>query len=210
MLKITNMKLEKEMEYDGNVVLTYSIEYPKIVSNNCSNCGIRRFNSYNFQRALELQNRAENELYNEAVELYRYNKENGYPIMVYEIVEKYNVTYNNNCVISLYSDEYIYTGGAHGNTVRTAQTWKLNLGRQLQLCEFFKENPYFLKDIFNEIIEQIQKDPDIYFDDYCTLMLSTFNPESFYLTDDGLVIYYGQYDIAPYSSGIREFQISIE
>ncbi|MEA4987263.1 MAG: RsiV family protein, partial [Anaerovorax sp.] len=55
--------------------------------------------------------------------------------------------------------------------------------------------------------EQIKKEPEIYFDDYETLVVETFNPKNFYCTPEGVVVYYLQYDIAPYSSGIREFLI---
>ena len=34
-----------------------------------------------------------------------------------------------------------------------------------------------------------------------------FNPEHFYLKPAGLVVYFQQYEIAPYSSGIPEFTI---
>ena len=43
------------------------------------------------------------------------------------------------------------------------------------------------------------------FDDYPELLRSTFQAGNFYLTPEGIVIYYQQYDIAPYSSGITEF-----
>ena len=44
-----------------------------------------------------------------------------------------------------------------------------------------------------------------YFENYKELINKTFNPNSFYCTPEGISVYYQQYDIAPYSSGIREF-----
>ena len=103
-------------------------------------------------------------------------------------------------------------GGAHGNTIRTSQTWDLQFGRMLNLSYFYQNNPNYIIDILKNINKQIAKqeknNPGIYFDNYCQLVLETFNPENFYLTKDGIVIYFQQYDIAPYSSGIREFLIS--
>ena len=77
----------------------------------------------------------------------------------------------------------------------------------IKLDSFFPHNPYFLIDVLKQINEQISKEPDIYFDNTCNLVLDTFNPDSFYLISNGIVIYFQQYDIAPYSSGIREFTI---
>ena len=192
--------LEKEMFYDGNLVLKYHIEYP-IINSNMS------FNSYNKRLAIELQMQSEGELYEQAVQTYKYNKENGYPIMVYEVYRTCEVTLNAHNVISLYVDEYIFAGGAHGNTVRSSQTWNLYQNCMMPLESFFPNNPYFMVDILKEIDNQIESEKDIYFENACSLVLETFNPNSFYLVPNGIVIYFQQYDIAPYSSGIRTFLI---
>ena len=78
----------------------------------------------------------------------------------------------------------------------------------IELNNLFPRNPYFMINILKQINEQIAKKPEIYFEDTCNLVLETFNPKSFYLTPDNIVIYFQQYDIAPYSSGIRTFNIS--
>lgn len=198
--------LEKELFYDGVLVLKYHIEYP-CINNTRDTCFC--FNNYNKNLALNIQNRAETELYNSAVETYKYNKANGYPIMVYEVYRNFVITYNRLNYLSLYTDEYTFTGGAHGNTVRTSQVWNLSFCTMMKLNDFFHCNPYFLIDVLKQINEQIAKEPDIYFDNTCNLVLDTFNAESFYLTPNGIVIYFQQYDIAPYASGIREFTIRI-
>ncbi|MCI8519423.1 MAG: DUF3298 and DUF4163 domain-containing protein [Clostridia bacterium] len=166
------------------------------------------FNNYNKELALELKNRSENELYQSAVESYKFNKENGYPIMVYEVYRNFKVTYNMYDFVSLYIDEYTFTGGAHGNTIRTSQNWNLYQNCMIPLEDFFPNNPYFMINILKEINEQIANDSEIYFENTCNLVLDTFNPRSYYLTQKGIVIYFQQYDIAPYSSGIREFLIN--
>lgn len=198
--------LEKELFYDGVLILKYHIEYPSInISVNES--AIIRFNNYNKSLALKIQNRAETEIYHNAVETYKYNKANGYPIMVFEIYRNFIITYEHLNILSLYTDEYTFSGGAHGNTIRNSQTWNLLIGTMIKLDSFFPHNPYFLIDVLKQINEQISKEPDIYFDNTCNLVLDTFNPDSFYLISNGIVIYFQQYDIAPYSSGIREFTI---
>lgn len=59
-----------------------------------------------------------------------------------------------------------------------------------------------------ECIErQISREPDIYFEDYRERISQYFREENFYCEPSGVVIYYQQYDIAPYSSGIRTFLI---
>lgn len=203
-MQIRKRIIENNLKYENTVILKYYIEYPEITNEN--NTAIRMFNIYNERIAKDLQKRAESELYIEAIELYKYNKQNNYPIMTYEIYRTYEVTLNTNKLISLYADEYIFTGGAHGNTIRTSQTWNMDNARMIRLYELYR-NPYFILNILKQIITQINNEKDIYFEDACCLVIETFNPQSFYLTPSSVVIYYQQYDIAPYSSGIRIFKL---
>lgn len=203
MFDIRKCVIENEITYRGSVIVRYSIEYPQI----CSKCfDVRKFNSINYCKAIELENYAKNELFQDAMDLFDYNCSNGYPIMVFELVYKFNVTYNNEPVISFYQDEYVYQGGAHGITTRTSQTWDLRCNRKLTLNDICKDNPNYILCILRNINGQIKnKGEENFFEDYCTLILDTFNPNQFYLTPDYVVIYFQQYDIAPYSTGIPEF-----
>ena len=208
MLKIINRILQKEMKYENNVVLKYHIEYPEIVMDWQQNRnGIKKFNDYNLKMALQTQQKAENELYKEATELYKYNKENGYPQMMYELYREYQITLNQENAVSMYIDEYIFSGGAHGTTTRTSQTWNLMLGKMVELYELYPNEPYFLLDILRKINREISENIEIYFADPYPLVVEYFNPDSYYIDNGKVVIYFQQYDIAPYSSGIIEFTL---
>ena len=208
MLKIINRILQKEMKYENTVVLKYHIEYPEIVMDWQQNRnGIKKFNDYNLKIALQTQQKAENELYKEAIELYKYNKENGYPQMMYELYREYQITLNQENAVSMYIDEYIFSGGAHGTTTRTSQTWNLILGKMVELYELYPNEPYFLLDILRKINREISENLEIYFADPYPLVVEYFNPDSYYIDNGKVVIYFQQYDIAPYSSGIIEFTL---
>lgn len=210
MNKIEKREIKDELKYKNTVVLTYKIEYAQITETEYE-MGKRNFNYYNKQKALELQQYIINNLFKEAKALYDYNSSNGYPIMEYEIILEYNVTYNKDNIVSIYYDQYEFTGGAHGNTIRRSQNWNLYEGKMLLLSYFFPNNPYYVIDILIEINkqikEQIQNGTNYYFDNYCELVLETFNLENYYLTEKGIAIFFQQYDIAPYSSGIPVFYI---
>ena len=208
MLKIINRILQKEMKYENNVVLKYHIEYSEIVMDWQQNRnGIKKFNDYNLKMALQTQQKAENELYKEAIELYKYNKENGYPQMMYELYREYQITLNQENAVSMYIDEYIFSGGAHGTTTRTSQTWNLMLGKMVELYELYPNEQYFLLDILRKINREISENIEIYFADPYPLVVEYFNPDSYYIDNGKVVIYFQQYDIAPYSSGIIEFTL---
>lgn len=210
MNKIEKRALEGKLKYKNTIVLTYKIEYPEITISNFK-FGKNIFNKYNKEKAMKLENYVIFDLYREAKELYEYNTLHGYPIMVYEIILQYDITYNQDYIISLYYDQYEFTGGAHGNTIKTSQTWDLNIGRKLPLSYFYPNNPYYaidiLKNINNQIKKQMQLGNNYYFNNYCELVLETFSLDNYYITQDSLVIFFQQYDIAPYSSGIPVFHL---
>ncbi len=208
--EIVNCVLEKELYYNDTVILKYKIEYPQLTKTRYR-YGMRKFNEYNYNKALELQEYCETELFKESKELYDYNQENDYPVMVYEIILDYEVTYQNYSVVSLYTDEYMFLGGAHGNTKREGQNWNLQTGREIILKELFPNNPYYIIDILKEInrqiAEQIEKGENYYFENYCGLVQENFRLENFYRVPEGVVVFFNQYEIAPYSSGIPTFKI---
>lgn len=210
MIEVIKNVFQEELKYDGNVILKYTIEYPQVAYNKWI-ISSKIFNEYNKKKAIALKMLSKGRLYDEAKELYKYNKKNGYPIMCYEIYSKYTVTYNTNNILSLYIDEYIYQGGAHGLTNRTSQNWDFRIGRQIQLSELFPNNPNYVSYILTKINKKIAKDVknenNIYFENYCCLTAENFNVNNFYLQDGMIIIYYQQYDIAPYSSGILTFEI---
>lgn len=210
MKEIKMNTVEKELYYQGEVIVRYRIEYPEII-NSYNKEGVQIFNHENRKMALDLKEYAEGELYEQAKQMYEYNKKNGYPIMIYELIRECTITYHQEQLISLYCDEYIFEGGAHGNTLRKSQNWNLEIAREIPLQAFSKGNPYYLIDILkqinNEIAKQIEKGTGNYFPDYCQLVLETFRLENYYLTPKGIVIFFQQYDIAPYSSGIPTFLV---
>lgn len=207
---IEKRELKNELKYKDSVILTYRIEYPEITSSKYC-IGKNNFNRYNKEKAFMLENYIKTKLYNDAKNVYDYNVSNGYPIMVFEVISEYNVTYNNDFIVSLYEDRYEFTGGAHGNTIRTSQNWNLSTSSFIPLSYFYPNNPYYiiniLKNINTQIQQQIDSGNNYYFDNYCQLVLETFKLENYYIYPDKLAIFFQQYDIAPYSSGIPVFYL---
>lgn len=194
------------LKYNGETLLTYRIEYPEFCAPCFKSC-LSNINILYKQKALDYQRYCITELFGMAIEQYRYDIENGYPVRMFEAMRVYEVTYLCSCIISLYFDQYQFTGGAHGNTIRKSKTWNLNSCELLELCQLVRCLPDCKAYIISAVEEEIRKQPDIYFEDYQKLIVETFNENSFYCTRRGIVVYYQQYDIAPYSSGIRQFLI---
>lgn len=210
MQTITQRVLSDTVYSKGTAVLTYTIRYPYF-STTCSEAAALSINAFYSTAARKTEEYCRTVLASQASVQAEYAKKDNYPFFGYEFISAYTVTWNSGCMTSLYTDQYTYTGGAHGSTIRTSDTWDFSSGRYLTLADFYPHNPAYREGIFRILDQQVkarEKDsPSTYFDDYPALIRSTFKPESFFVTPKGIVIYFQQYDIAPYSTGIPEFLI---
>lgn len=112
-------------------------------------------------------------------------------------------------LISLPVTYYQYTGGAHGLTTKVAYNYNLKTGKILKLKDLFKEGFDYKRIIDKKVREDIEKEKDIYFENGA-LFKGISENQAYYLNRDSIIVYFQQYEIAPYSSGIREFKIPYE
>lgn len=198
--------LQGELLFDGVVVLTYKITYPQFSSRQFASA-VRAMNLYYQQKAKSMERNSIKKLYPAAVQQYVFNKKNGYPPMQYQMVSDCTIAYTADCTVSLYCDDYTYQGGANGMTARTSDTWDLRTGRRRPLGSFFPRGTDVQAMLTADVVAQIeaQEDEEKYFDDYQESVQEFFDPANYYLTPDGMVLYYQVYDIAPHAAGIPEF-----
>lgn len=209
-VKIVGQNQKKEFQYRNTTVLTVDISYPQIAADGFS-LALQRINIYYRQVAARFMRHAADELYPSAVQDYRYAMENGFPFRPYTAVMDFTVTQNGSCRLSVYFDQYEYTGGAHGSTLRISDNRDLQTGRRIAMHELFRLGERYRKKVIGQILKQadgnMAAEPHIYFNDYRQLIVRYFDPEHYFLTPTGLSVFYLQYEIAPYSTGIVVFDL---
>ncbi len=202
--------LQQDMYYKNTNIMRYTIKYPKFISDTYQTI-LAKLNSLYRTKAVMYERSNVMNLYQMAMVEYEYSIANNYPIRQFEAYVDFVVTYNRNCVISLYFDQYEYAGGAHGLTVRHSDTWNLQKSKRMEMSDFFPHRnnyrDFVVQTILKQIEEEIAAGNNIYFDDYEKLVKENFKVNNFYLTKEGIVVYFQQYDIAPYSSGLPTFLI---
>lgn len=208
---IRPVKITRDFTYNNKSMLTLCITYPQIILR--GNTSAQNSINKNIKAQVdEFYIYASNDLYKQAIDAYNFAQENDYPFNHYDAILEYHITYNSNCLLSLYCDRYEYTGGAHGITLRSSATWKLTNAEPLPVSCFFPSDEDSCAALIKLITAQadcrINQNPGIYFEDYQKLIADNFNPCSFYLTQTGIDVYYQQYEIAPYSTGIVVFSFS--
>lgn len=152
-------------------------------------------------------NKIKKQMLRDAKKAYKESKKSEYPFRPFEMIANYDVHYLDSDIMSLTMDIYQYTGGAHGYTLKKAYNYNLKTGKKLSYQDVIKDCPNYKEILIEEITKQIKQNPDIYFENAVDTVKTFTDDQPFYITEKGIVVYYGLYEIAPYSSGIREFLI---
>lgn len=212
LITVQKMVIQDSIKQDDTVILTYKIEYPRFYSNYFS-YEIDKVNHYYYMNALQTKRNYTTALLKGAMDDSYFARKNNFPFHAHEAIATYTVTYNEGCIVSLFFDSYMYLGGAHGDTVRSSQTWNMQKGEMMSLGELFNCNEdmedniedYMKEYILTQVRKEVNQNPDDYYMNAWVAVGQEFNPSYFYVTPEGVMIYFQQYAIAPYCAGIQEF-----
>ena len=109
-------------------------------------------------------------------------------------------------VLSLTQTEYTWLGGAHPYTYITGITYDTKTGKELSLKDIAADYDGIYDYVCKKLPEE--NEPDMFFEDYEDTVKSMFyeengdyGPVKWFLTDEGVTIWFNQYDIAPYAAG---------
>ena len=97
-----------------------------------------------------------------------------------------------------------YTGGAHGLHWYNNYNIDIERNKIVELTDLLEKENY-RKIILENINEQLETK-----EGYFVSQVNNFNQDNFYITEEGIIIYYPLYEIAPYAEGISEFLIPWE
>ena len=127
----------------------------------------------------------------------------GIEVRPFEVLTQYTI-HNLVDILSLRVTYYQYSGGAHGISSVVPYNYDLNTGKRLMLKDLFKEGYDFKTPINNIINSEFNKNPENYFQN---AFKGIGDNQDFYIGKEGLVIYFQNYDIAPFAAGNPEFII---
>lgn len=117
-------------------------------------------------------------------------------------------------VVSLMVLSSVYSGGAHPNTVQTA--WNLDMENRMVLTledVIYADSAQSLSELVLATVEEkfLPLGEGALFDDYADTISGSFVQGAmtpyWYLNDEGLVIFYNQYELGPYAAGIIKAEI---
>lgn len=117
--------------------------------------------------------------------------------------EDYNIELNKNGIMSINSNTYTYSGGAHGMSYLVSLNIDMESGKLFELKDLFRKDSNYKEKLNSILIEQAKEKGDIFIGEY-----NGITPEQqFYLTENELVLYYQLYEYTPYAYGFLKFYI---
>ena len=112
-------------------------------------------------------------------------------------------------LLSVVGEVYVFTEGVHPSSSRVAKNIDTEQSKVLNLSDLFSDDSY-TDVIQREINEILEKNPEEYHDLWEKPMLSSIHQEFFYLSEDGLVIFFPPYELSYYARGFVDFCISYD
>jgi hypothetical protein len=207
---VAKRTIQEKLTYQGAVMLEVNVAYPAVDGDVPRRCA-RRFNEYYEREAQRRRRYARETMYADAVADYKFSQGKGYPFNAYELMQVFDATYNSMPVLSLYYDVYQYTGGAHGMTERTGNTWDMHKCRMLEMRDLFARGYDYrnaiLRYVETEALRRQAGGEAQYFDGLAENIHKYFDEKNYYLSCQGLNVYYPLYSIAPYYVGIQVFTV---
>ncbi|WP_099467573.1 DUF3298 and DUF4163 domain-containing protein [Konateibacter massiliensis] len=127
----------------------------------------------------------------------------------YAIGDTYSIARVDEKVISVIKERYEYAGGAHPNTIRTAQNFDTQTGELLTLETAFTDVNAGTQFINSYLLKKMKETEDTvgFFEDYESSIKDILTDNTWYLSDEGIVIISNVYIVSPYAAGIQEYTI---
>ena len=155
MQTVTTNTLTDTISYKNIPIVTYKINYPSFTTT-CNVKAAEAINAYYLRLAQNTRDYCRNVIFAQAAQDLEYIQGTR-PFNAYTLDVVFQITYNSECITSLYTDTYTYTGGAHGQTIRTSDTWDFGSGERLRLTDFYPLTPSSLHQLQVSMESQIAR-----------------------------------------------------
>lgn len=191
------------VEYHDIVIFRYDVKYPVFEGENKD--VVSKLNEYAANEAeqfvLELKKNAEESYLNlgdDEIESFA----------PYSASLEVSVSTFSDEIVSLKNSKSIYDGGMHESVEETGATFGISDGAEKHIADLTDEECVFDR-IINEV--KVSDKAQMLFDGFEEhLRQLVKEPDSFYVTDEGLYIICPPYLIAPYSAGAFAFTIPLD
>ncbi|MBY8911914.1 DUF3298 and DUF4163 domain-containing protein [Bacillus sp. YC2] len=118
----------------------------------------------------------------------------------------FQVKYNQGGKLSIQTENYIFSGGAHGLTAVQTYNYDLKTKKQVTLNNVLNSKTK-VNQTKDYLYSYMKKHDTLFYPDVKKKEISLNKETPFYFTKDGIAIVFGQYDMGPYAAGIRDVHV---
>lgn len=125
----------------------------------------------------------------------------------YCVSQSYQATRLDERVLSVFGYVYSNAGGPHPSHYLNSATYDLETGKRITLSDILKDESC-LESLAERVLDTLSNrgEDSMLFDDYVSVVMDHFTPgspnfDSWYFSDQGLVIYFSVYEISSYAAG---------
>lgn len=211
MTDLQSFTTEREWTADGIPVLSAAISVPQPVP--VSDRVSRRFFRYYQQQCRAYLKYCEQDLLPRAKLACQAALAISGPLPLFRAELTYQLTFHDSHFLSLYTQTEEFDG-EHIWKLRRGDTWDLAAGYPVPLSDFFPPRSPWKRQILEHTAEEIRKQEAAGIAQYHAHsrqeLRRHFNSRNYYLTPDGLAVFFPMYAIAPAFEGIPVFSIPCE
>lgn len=198
------------MKCDGDPVLEWSICRPAFPETG-KTARLERYFSYMAQQWII---RWETILFPRACQTRSDALKSGAHFLPWRAELNYTVTLWQAPLLSLRLDAAESCQGPRAMRIRCGETWDCATGYPRTLRSFFPPKAHrwrkeLLDDLKNQAVQRINSGESLLDPDCAQIMERTFDPDRFYLSEEGISVFYPLYVLGPYAEGIPVFTVPI-
>ena len=206
MMELQPFTTEREWTADGIPVLSATVSVPQPVP--LSGKLARRLHRYYQLQCRSYLRYCEKILFPQAEQEYRAALAASAPLPFFRAELHYQITYQDPRFLSLYTQS-CETAPHWKLTLRRGDTWDLTQGYPVPLSAFFPGRSGWKRQLLTlaekEILQQEQAGISQYHEGWRRALRRHFNAQNYYLTHEGLVLFFPMYALAPAIEGIPAF-----
>lgn len=187
----------------GNT-FSYTLQYPSFYALKNPNFNIKQNVLNNINSTINSNILTfKNGLLEEEKQINAANIENGESLAKYKVITNFAVTFSKNHILSSIIDLMAFVND-EGPKYNELDNYNFDLltGNRFNIGSVFNPNVDYLKVITNYVNYKISQNKELYYPD---VVINIPEDQAFYLTDEGIVIYFGVDEIAPEEFGIPKF-----
>lgn len=143
-----------------------------------------------------------NGLIDEEIQVNDDNNKNNNPEVKYRVITNYANTFSKNHILSTIVNLMAFVDEKIEYNELNNYNFDLLTGNMFTIGNVFNPNVDYLKVISNYVNYKISQNKELYYKD---VVVDIPEDQAFYLTDEGIVIYFGVDEIAPKEFGIPRF-----